>query len=507
LRDSARFVRSYRQLDALLVERGLPPTPEKWIEWLGELEHSGKRRAVVRKGRRVFASTCFAPRLAVCEMLFGEHFHVPGTPPLKYAFLSVKKDEAAERLVGVSEILRRLEVNHDPAGTTIRVPDFNAEFCVYVASLRTAVGGSVPWAWCDEVPRWRDDKAGANPAEQVIGAFIPATATHENAHIWLVGSPYSTNDYHAREFNRGSDEFQRVFFGESWVINTTLTEELTHQFERDFATWQREYAAIPSDAVEDNWFGGAIEVAARDWIEPELGRGVRPVVAIDPKFDAHTKDRFGWAIVASIDVAGERITSVLDSGAWVVQPTDKPSDMAKRVRELCQRWQPELDESGLAIVYSDQHEGHSFSELARQAGLNIQVVPWTGGMGDESKNAKFDSVKTAMLEGTFKMRPDEELMGEFRQFVRVYSKTGQWRIEAELSDDARGKYGHCDRATAVVLAAHVALSRKAGKVIHPAPRLDPGEATKLRYMRDAEQRRRSQWNTNPEQELRRRLGM
>jgi len=88
-------------MEAQIVAAGLPPKPAWWRETVERFERQGKRRRVVRKGRRVFASTCVAPRLAVAEMLFGEHEHIPGTPPLVYAFLSVKRDEAANRLRGV----------------------------------------------------------------------------------------------------------------------------------------------------------------------------------------------------------------------------------------------------------------------------------------------------------------------------------------------------------------------------------------------------------------------
>lgn len=85
-RDAAIFLRRFWKLEERLVAAGMPAMPQWWRDTITRFYRGGKRRLVVRKGRRVFASTCVAPRLAVAEMLFGGHPHQPGTPPLVCIF-------------------------------------------------------------------------------------------------------------------------------------------------------------------------------------------------------------------------------------------------------------------------------------------------------------------------------------------------------------------------------------------------------------------------------------
>src|SRR5258706_5009813 len=153
-RDPATFLSHLWALEDALIDAGFPEMPERWRREIARFERSGKRRFVIRKARRIFASTCVAPRLAVCEMLFGEHEHLPGTPALVYAFLSVKKGEAAKRLDGVRSILDVLGEDYVERGETIELTNRPAVFAVVTANFRTNVGDTVAFAWCDEVARW-----------------------------------------------------------------------------------------------------------------------------------------------------------------------------------------------------------------------------------------------------------------------------------------------------------------------------------------------------------------
>src|SRR5262249_18277355 len=152
-RDTEVFLRRLWQLEDLLVANGFPAMPEWWRREIARFYRSGKRRWVIRKGRRVFASTCIAPRLAVAEMLYGQHPHLPGTPPLTYAFVSVKLDEAAKRLRGVTAILDVLGEGYKTRDNTIELDNRPATFAVVAANFRTNVGDTVAFAWLDEVSR------------------------------------------------------------------------------------------------------------------------------------------------------------------------------------------------------------------------------------------------------------------------------------------------------------------------------------------------------------------
>jgi len=489
-RDPSRFLAHLWALEDALVQAGLEPMPEWWRRSISNFYRSGRRRFVVRKGRRVFASTCVAPRLAVAEMLWGEHHHTPGSPPLEYVFLSTKRDEAANRLLGVKAILEIVGVPHNPVGQTIELKNRPAIFKVVTVRHNTAVGGTVAFAWLDEVARWNDNKTGKNPADLVVSTFAPALSTLPDAKMFLISSPFSVNDFHARQFERGDTADQYTAFGNTWTINPTLTEEQTHELEPDEEAWLREYAAVPSATVQDNWFGDAIERAIFDGPMLPIPQGVRPIIALDPAFDPKTADLFGWAVVTSepgqlVGERANRITMVRACGGWEPfehDPAADPSDplqgpvyrMMRRVREeLCDRFIAGVDDRKRA--YSDQFEGYSLTEIAALAGINLDVQPWTGGMGEGSKLAKFKDVRTGMYNGTFRIPRDESLLSDFRSVKGILTAAGVERIEMP-----RTERGHCDILSAAVLGGAVCMART------PTPADDLTPRAEQQLWREAE---------------------
>lgn len=468
-------------MDAALVASGMPELPAWWWNTIERFYRSGKRRLVVRKGRRVFASTAVAPRIAVAEMLFGEHPHIKGTPRIVYAFLSVKRDEATKRLEGIAAILDALGEAYTPRGQTIVLKNHPAVFAVITASHKTAVGDTVAFAWCDELARWSDDDTGKNPAEQVVGTLAPALGTLPDAKLFLVSSPLTKDDFHARSFDLGETDAQAVAFGATWDINPTLTEEATRALEPDLRIWSREYAAIPSDAVTADWFGVALDMALS---QPRVEEGVLPwvryTIAIDPAFH---RDFFGYAVISSRSLPPDprmphrkrRMTRVHEAGAWKVAGR-RPLEMAFELRRLCQRYHvgaepqradetdkmaEERIQKATARVFSDQYEGHSFGDLARQAGLYLEVRPWTGGQSETSQAARYKAVRLAMLEGTLLLPAPgsptgdvtKSLESELRGVRGVLLPSGNERIELPRASDA----GHLDRVSALVLGASEAL--------------------------------------------------
>ncbi len=450
--DVDRFLARFDCLDAALELQGFKPILPWWRETIERFYRSGKRRMVVRKGRRVFASTQVAPRLAVCEMLFGEHEHVKGSPPLNYAFLSVKKEEAANRLLGVAAILEALGVRHSVAGMSIKLTDYPALFSVVTANHKTNVGGTIAFAWLDEVSRWSDDDLGANPAELVVTSLAPALSTLPNAKMFMVSSPMTVDDYHARQFELGETPAQCTAFGATWDIRPDFTEEMARKEEPDERTMLREYGAIPTTALTKNWFGDAIERAVVDSM-PRTVVYVRPLFAIDPAFDGDTSpDLFGWAAASNESSRGERTVWLRGIGAW--KPDRKPSELAKRVRDdVCNIYDPKHANEARVPVYSDQYEGHSFGELAAGEGVNLIVEPWTGGAGEDSQFSEFKSVRLAMLQGVVKIPNDPELLRELRSVTSVV-KNGTERIVVP-----RTASGHCDRVMAAMKVLSLALKR------------------------------------------------
>jgi len=509
VRDPELFLAQLWAMEDELVRGGLPIVPGDW--WRRTLERfyrSGRRRLVVRKGRRVFASTAIAPRLAVAEALFGEHHHIPGTPPLEYGFFSVKREEANKRIEGVRAILDALGVKYSPIGQTIRLRDLPALFTVVTASHKTSVGGTLAFAWLDEVARWNDDDLGANPAELVVSSIAPSLATLPDAKMFLVSSALTTEDFHARQFDQGETDLQCTAFGPTWEINPTLTEADTRLLEPDERTWMREYAGIPSEGVENNWFGAAVDSALVDSAPPAIGLAQRPVISIDPAF---ALDHFGWSVANSepsdtVDPTTKRRyrrTWLHSAGAWVPgRDFDTPRAALVKLREeiALPLWRA-TGQDGLPRVYTDQAEYYSLAEIARDVGLVLELVPWTGGNGETSKLSRFRRVRTAMREGAFLVERSHPVVREFRSVKGVLTPSGNERIEYARTGD-----GHCDTLSAVILGGSVALDR-VPKAVEPAPQeLDDGARLRAERIKEVEKRQKQQWARDPRVVMRAALG-
>lgn len=451
-RHAERVLTELRRIDQLMVDNYAPPISDRWWQTLERFLRSDRSQLVLRKGRRVGASTIVFPRLAVAFMLASEHPVTKGELLLT-ACVSVKKTEARRRLRNCKAVLDVLGIEYVSRAEEIEIPSLRRSIQVLASSGRTEVGHTIELLWCDEVSRWWSDEAGANPAHEVLAALRPALATIAGSRVFLISSALGDADYHAQQFELGDTEFQLVDRFTTWEANPCLSEKQTHRLEPDEKTWLREYGAVPSEGITDNWFGAAVDRAFVDEEPPPIARGVRPIFGIDAAF---AQDRFGWAVVSTrpgppnpATHLPQRMTWVHASGAW--KPDREPSAMAHRLKaEVCAVHEPEPVD--MSTVYADQHEGHSFRELARAAKLSLVILPWTGGNGDESKLQRFRAVRIAMLEGRLKLKLDPELRREFRMVRGVITPAGNERIEIP-----RNAKGHGDRVTAIVLAASVAL--------------------------------------------------
>lgn len=514
MRDASAFLAAFWAQERALVASGLEPMPEWWRREIERFYRSGKRRWVIRKGRRVFASTCVAPRLAVAEMLFGEHPHLSGTPPLLYAFLSVQRGESVWRLTGITAILNALNVAHETAAATVRVKDYPAVFQVITASFRATVGGTVAFAWCDEVSSWNDDKVSKNPAEQVIGTLAPALATLPDARLFLVSSPLTSEDYHAKQFELGETPEQCVSFGTTWDITRgsvrELTEEQTRAMEPNLRWWNRAYAAVPVDGVEEDWFGdAACAVTFTDETPPAVRLGMAPIFTIDPAF---ANDYFGWSVVTSEPASGvandndRRLTVVQDSGAW--KPDGEPRALLERLRDQVLRPYAHLagNDNATFYVHTDQAEFYSLREVARQLGITLLLESWTGGASEKSKLTRFRAVRTAMLGGEVRInrsRRGGELHRQFRSVAGVLLPSGNERIEYKRSGE-----GHCDELSAVAMGLALALERPpvaARPVVVVQKKDNPVEWRKA-AIKEMEEKRRREWKRSPQDVLRKAMG-
>lgn len=173
--DVSAFLAAFDALDAQLVAHGFPATSPWWRREIERFLRSGRRRWVVRAGRRAGKSSTLC-RLAVAWALRGP-WHVPPGDIAIIAFVSVDRDEAGARLRTIGDILRALGVAFDPSGDEIELRDRRLVFRVVTCSIRGTVGFTSVAVFGDEVARWESRDTAANPAREVMASLRPTMAT------------------------------------------------------------------------------------------------------------------------------------------------------------------------------------------------------------------------------------------------------------------------------------------------------------------------------------------
>lgn len=494
----------YDALDALLVERNFPATSPWWRSRLERFLRSGRRRWVLRVGRRGGKSTTLC-RLMTVWALWGPWSIPPGDTAV-ISIVSVDRQEASGRLVTLKAILDALGVDYDQRGQELHIPERRMAFSVKTCSTSGTVGFTSIAMWADEMAKWESRDTAANPAREVMASLRPSAATQPLAFEVDCSAPWGTDDYHAELFAAGDTGEQCVDHAATWEANPTISEERTHELEPDLREWSRAYAAIPSETVQGDFFGVGLDMALT---QPRVVEAILPWVrywvSIDPAFQ---HDFFGWAVCSSRSLPPDprnpdrdrRITRVHETGAWKVEGK-KPLEMAFRLRnEVCARYQPQ---SELYKAVSDQYEGHSFGELARQAGILITVVPWIAGVSETSQISRYRKLRVAMLEGALLLPDDAKLVSELRAVRVVTLPSGNERIELPRQREA----GHLDRISALVLGASEAMAQLAQPEQHPQPVRTETELLRDKARQEVIEKRRREWERNPRVAMRKAMGM
>ena len=352
MRDVDAFLGQLFALDDALGRKGFRTLSPWWRETIADFYTGDATTAVVRKGRRVGASTIVAPRLAIAEAMFGGHDFAPGEE-YDVIFVSVRRPEAAKRIRNIQAALDALGIAHEPGGeaNAIRLVNSPVRFVVLAANHKTAVGDTAIFLWLDEVSRWTNDSASANPAEDVVASLSPTIATMPDARMWLVSSPLGEKDYHATRYDLGNVAGQRVYFGETWIINPTLSKERTKELEPDPRKWAREYAAIPTAGGGLVFDSSIVDPAIKRWKSyrnvstiPGWGDQVLPgLMAIDASSGGDNYP-FGYAsmVLPVVDEpwAATRVVHTAHAAAHEYQPKDQPGVWLPLTKEIVDSSRP-----------------------------------------------------------------------------------------------------------------------------------------------------------------------
>jgi len=250
----AAIYRTLCEYDSTLCPLGHRALSSAWREVLRRwLVESGKLTLTLRKGRRIGASTIIAPRLiAAWVEVVAPRICLPPGEIVVVGLVSVRRGEATNRIAQISSVLAARKLPHNVKYDRIELIGAPVEIRVITRNWKTAVGENIGLLWCDEVSRWESDDSSANPANEVIGSLRPALATLQLqglALMTLVSSPWSDDDYHAQQYDRGETTDQCTAFLPTWIGRDDITELQTRWLEPDERIWRREYAAMPGNVL------------------------------------------------------------------------------------------------------------------------------------------------------------------------------------------------------------------------------------------------------------------
>lgn len=270
---------AYDAVDRALVRKGFPATSEWWLQTFERFYTSSVRQCVLRVGRRGGKSSSLC-RVAVTEALYGEHTIPPGDVGI-VAIVSANRGQANDRIKTVKSILDALGIGHHPVEAGVELDDRPIAFKVYTASVSSVVSFSCVCAIADELAYWADAETGSNPAREVMANLRPTLTGQKAAKIFLSSSPLLTLDYHARTFDEGDNQFQRVFYAPTWIARPSLPESECRADEPDERLFRRSYEAIPS-ASTSTVFSAELLDAAFAKRERPLQALSAPIVVCDP---------------------------------------------------------------------------------------------------------------------------------------------------------------------------------------------------------------------------------
>lgn len=373
------FLRRFWQMEAQLQAHGFHALTAWWrregarfLKALGG-NRRGRRaihRWVIRAGRRAGKSS-FLCRLVVAWALFGP-WRVPAGDVAVVAFVSVSKDEAAARLRTIGAILRALGVPFEERDGEIELKgERPALFKVFACTVKAVVGFTSIAIIGDEVARWESRDTAANPAAEVFGSLSPTRASQEHGFEVLCSSPWSTDDHHAQQFDKGDTDDQLTSFAPTWIANPSISEERTRELEPDHRVWSREYAAEPGLTVSAALDASDVLACFGRALPAELRGGF---VAIDPS--SLRGDEFTYAAGRFTPEGG---FAALEVGGWGAKDQHHVSlaSIVDTIAERAAHW-------GTRTVFSDQREAAALEELFAQRNVRLQIFTWSEPSKDDA---------------------------------------------------------------------------------------------------------------------------
>jgi hypothetical protein len=434
-RASVDVLRGLAAMDRQLQGKGFPPISPWWWETLQRFYRSGRRQAVLRVGRRGGKSSTLC-RVAVAEALYAEHAIPPGDVGM-FAFISVKRGEATERLRTIKAILDALGETYQERAGEIELTDKPYLFRVFTATVAGVSGPTCIGAVCDEAAKWRDADTGANPATQVLDSLRPTLLTQPRAKLFLSSSPLGELDAHADAMRLGDTEYQLTSTAATWVANPSVTEAQTHAECSNPDVWRREYAAIPMEGTEEGMFSPALlDGATRKTGDVPRETGVTYNASMDP---ALVRNAWTLAVCARRWVNGRVRRTVVCTREWrgtAAQPL-RPDVVLLECSRVLRTY--DLD-----VVDTDEFHGQSLAIIAERPDIDlvVRVNPTTA----PDKIERYESILTMLSDGALEIPPDPRVRADLLAVRRLLTPNG-FVIRLPETPDGR----HCDHASSISL--------------------------------------------------------
>jgi hypothetical protein len=427
------------RIDAALVTAGHPPLTDWWKTQLERFySHPTARALVARVGRGGVKSHTSA-KVGLNETIFGD-WRVPLGERHFWAFVSISKDEAAQRLQLLGSFLRSLAIEFDVSGDEIALRETPRGFRVFAAVIG-AVSGFRSYGYSiDELAKLRSAERFSDPAPEVCASLNAMTVTHDGARRLLISSPVSLVDYHCKRYEIGDTDAQLTCQAPTWIANPSLSEEQTHVLEPDDRIWRREYQATPQAAALAAFDVGAVDRAFA-WNLASARGGAR-VGIIDAS--SGKKDSWTWAVCAWRELDGMRRLVFDKVGSfggrfWEQLSGDKIVAVVS----------DEFKSNGVTSVHGDQRESLMLSAAFRRNGLRFYEHPWTA----PSKERSVGQLRRWLADGLIVLPVNEDLRAELLSFEEKSTQSGGFTF------GARGN-GHDDYVALLLTSAMADADRK-----------------------------------------------
>lgn len=406
-----------------------------------------------------------APIVVALALSRFEHFLAPGEYARVIA-IGPKHVHVGQLIDGVEGILGRLGIKAATRDGEIEIG--RALIQVTTADALGGRSGTALGVVLDELALFPTDEGSDGYDVEVLAAARPAMATIPHARLIAISTPWRRAGVHyetVRALHGKTSGSVLVARAPTWVLNPTVTEERTHELERDARRWRREYLGEPGEGEES--FLSSDDVAAcvdKDVRVRAPVESTRYAIGLDVGL---RRDRT-VAIVTHREQRRRRGLPpadlvVVDAVMALTPKSDQRIDFdhaMERVANLAHQYNG-------AHVHRDSWSGDAVDAALRMRGVRSVEC----GMAPVQQHQRFDYLAGKVRSGNLRLVSNDLLVRELVE-LRVKLHAGG-RVEIAAP---KRRHKHDDAADALALAVEAARSLPASGDIHREIRVfhEPG---------------------------------